>query len=281
MLDPIWNRSRPRNRFDQTRRDLRRAAGKLPNAPAPEHRGTPHPRRQWSSSSGTPPSSHTPPPAAAATDATPVLLAVVADKTGYPAEMLELGMDLEADLGIDSIKRVEILAAMRERLPNLPEVDRARGSSARSATRSSSPSGHQPRAPQSARRRHVREARKTTDASEPRCCSPWSPRRPGTRRTCSSWTWSSTRTGHRFDQARRDTLGRSGTSCRRRRWSSRSISGPCRRCGRSRNSCVVRQRSGGREHGAVKAAAAADLLRRSAGEPALLRRVATPIVEAS
>jgi acyl carrier protein len=40
------------------------------------------------------------------------LLAVIAEKTGYPAEMLELGMDMEADLGIDSIKRVEIFGAM-------------------------------------------------------------------------------------------------------------------------------------------------------------------------
>ena len=48
---------------------------------------------------------------------------VVAEKTGYPAEMLSSGMDLEADLGIDSIKRVEILSAMREEAPELPEVD--------------------------------------------------------------------------------------------------------------------------------------------------------------
>ncbi len=39
------------------------------------------------------------------------LLKVVADKTGYPVDMLNLSMDMEADLGIDSIKRVEILAA--------------------------------------------------------------------------------------------------------------------------------------------------------------------------
>ncbi|WP_299496162.1 beta-ketoacyl synthase N-terminal-like domain-containing protein, partial [uncultured Shewanella sp.] len=37
------------------------------------------------------------------------MLAVVAEKTGYPTEMLALDMDMEADLGIDSIKRVEIL----------------------------------------------------------------------------------------------------------------------------------------------------------------------------
>jgi acyl carrier protein len=48
------------------------------------------------------------------------LLAVVSEKTGYPADMLELSMDMEADLGIDSIKRVEILGAMRAKFPELP-----------------------------------------------------------------------------------------------------------------------------------------------------------------
>ncbi|MSP54215.1 MAG: SDR family oxidoreductase [Myxococcales bacterium] len=62
-------------------------------------------------------------PLPAGVDLTTLLLAVVAEKTGYPAEMLNLGMDLEADLGVDSIKRVEILSAMREREPSLPEVD--------------------------------------------------------------------------------------------------------------------------------------------------------------
>ncbi|SDE60539.1 type I polyketide synthase, partial [Desulfuromonas thiophila] len=50
------------------------------------------------------------------------LLAVVADKTGYPVDMLELDMRLDADLGIDSIKRVEILSALQEQLPQLPAV---------------------------------------------------------------------------------------------------------------------------------------------------------------
>ncbi|MBI1372367.1 MAG: SDR family NAD(P)-dependent oxidoreductase [Phycisphaera sp.] len=50
------------------------------------------------------------------------LLAVVADKTGYPVEMLELDMSLDADLGIDSIKRVEILSAFQERVPDAPAV---------------------------------------------------------------------------------------------------------------------------------------------------------------
>ncbi|TEW53001.1 SDR family NAD(P)-dependent oxidoreductase [Psychromonas sp. RZ5] len=51
------------------------------------------------------------------------MLSVVADKTGYPTDMLELSMDMEADLGIDSIKRVEILGAVQDEIINLPELD--------------------------------------------------------------------------------------------------------------------------------------------------------------
>ena len=65
-------------------------------------------------------------PVAVGADLQALMLEVVADKTGYPVEMLSLEMDMEADLGIDSIKRVEILSAMREREPALPEVDTAR-----------------------------------------------------------------------------------------------------------------------------------------------------------
>ncbi|MBW4633316.1 MAG: acyltransferase domain-containing protein [Iphinoe sp. HA4291-MV1] len=49
------------------------------------------------------------------------LLAITSEKTGYPVEMLDLSMDMEADLGIDSIKRVEILGTMQEMYPNLPQ----------------------------------------------------------------------------------------------------------------------------------------------------------------
>jgi len=42
------------------------------------------------------------------------LVEIVRDRTGYPAEMLGLDLDLEADLGIDSIKRVEILGSLRD-----------------------------------------------------------------------------------------------------------------------------------------------------------------------
>ncbi len=51
---------------------------------------------------------------------TQALLAVVSEKTGYPIDTLNLDMALETDLGIDSIKRVQILGAMQERFPSLP-----------------------------------------------------------------------------------------------------------------------------------------------------------------
>ncbi len=56
---------------------------------------------------------------------TNALLNVVSEKTGYPTETLELDMDMEADLGIDSIKRVEILGAMQTQFPQLPKPDAA------------------------------------------------------------------------------------------------------------------------------------------------------------
>lgn len=43
------------------------------------------------------------------------LLALISERTGYPTEMLDPDINLEADLGIDSIKRVEILGALRMR----------------------------------------------------------------------------------------------------------------------------------------------------------------------
>jgi len=61
-------------------------------------------------------------PALSLTTVTETLLAVVSEKTGYPVEMLELEMGMDSDLGIDSIKRVEILSALQERLPGAPTI---------------------------------------------------------------------------------------------------------------------------------------------------------------
>ncbi|WP_433192827.1 SDR family NAD(P)-dependent oxidoreductase [Nocardia sp. CA-107356] len=75
-----------------------------------------------------------PAPAAAAPAAAPqdpaevtevvqeALLSIVSEKTGYPTDMLEVDMDVEADLGIDSIKRVEIMGALQERFPDSPQA---------------------------------------------------------------------------------------------------------------------------------------------------------------
>ncbi len=51
-----------------------------------------------------------------------VLTAIISEKTGYPKESLEPDMALDTDLGIDSIKRVEILSAVQEALPGAPPV---------------------------------------------------------------------------------------------------------------------------------------------------------------
>lgn len=48
---------------------------------------------------------------------TKMLLNLVSDRTGYPPDMLGLDQDMEAELGIDSIKRVEILGAFQRSLP--------------------------------------------------------------------------------------------------------------------------------------------------------------------
>ncbi|MFH2218061.1 MAG: SDR family oxidoreductase [Pseudomonadota bacterium] len=69
-------------------------------------------------------------PSGPAADSTPIreksiqnsLLEVVSRLTGYPEEMLKPDMDIEADLGIDSIKRVEILSALEEKMPDLPSI---------------------------------------------------------------------------------------------------------------------------------------------------------------
>jgi acyl transferase domain-containing protein/acyl carrier protein len=42
------------------------------------------------------------------------VLALVAEKTGYPEDMLDLDLDLEADLGVDTVKQAELFASVRE-----------------------------------------------------------------------------------------------------------------------------------------------------------------------
>jgi polyketide-type polyunsaturated fatty acid synthase PfaA len=47
-----------------------------------------------------------------------ILISVISEKTGYPVDTLDPSMDLDSDLGIDSLKRVEVMAALEGRLFN-------------------------------------------------------------------------------------------------------------------------------------------------------------------
>ncbi|MGE5857202.1 MAG: acyltransferase domain-containing protein, partial [Solirubrobacterales bacterium] len=47
-------------------------------------------------------------------DVTERVLAVVSEETGYPTDLLDMDLDLEADLGIDTVKQAEVFAAIRE-----------------------------------------------------------------------------------------------------------------------------------------------------------------------
>ncbi len=53
-------------------------------------------------------------PPAAADEVTDIVVSTVSELTGYPPELLDLDLDLEADLGVDTVKQAEIFAAIRE-----------------------------------------------------------------------------------------------------------------------------------------------------------------------
>ena len=56
-----------------------------------------------------------------AMDLQQILVDMISEKTGYPPEVLDPDANLEAELGIDSIKRVEVVAAFRKVV--LPDMD--------------------------------------------------------------------------------------------------------------------------------------------------------------
>jgi 3-oxoacyl-(acyl-carrier-protein) synthase/NAD(P)-dependent dehydrogenase (short-subunit alcohol dehydrogenase family)/acyl carrier protein len=84
----------------------------------------PLPAKASPTASVSPPAAPAPAPAAASTPApsaapssdpvTDKVLAIVSEQTGYPSDMLDLDLDLEADLGIDTVKQAETFAAVRE-----------------------------------------------------------------------------------------------------------------------------------------------------------------------
>ena len=52
--------------------------------------------------------------AAAVDEVEAKVLAIVAEQTGYPSDLLDMELDLEADLGIDTVKQAEVFASIRE-----------------------------------------------------------------------------------------------------------------------------------------------------------------------
>ncbi|WP_261387508.1 acyl carrier protein [Chitinophaga pinensis] len=64
------------------------------------------------------------PPAGASlteSDIRSTILLTVSEKTGYPTDMLGMDLDLEADLSIDSIKRMEILGELKVKIGGLSQ----------------------------------------------------------------------------------------------------------------------------------------------------------------
>ncbi len=57
-----------------------------------------------------------------ATELEPFLINFVVEQTGYPPEMVELDADLEADLGIDSIKKAQLFGELAENLNAQVEI---------------------------------------------------------------------------------------------------------------------------------------------------------------
>ena len=55
-------------------------------------------------------------------DISRAVVVIVSEQTGYPTDMLELDQDLEADLGIDTVKQAEIFSMVRDRF-DIPRID--------------------------------------------------------------------------------------------------------------------------------------------------------------
>lgn len=90
------------------RPDLVPATASAPSAPGPTAPATVTP-------DGAKPQAATPAAQVVDDEITRVVVGIVADRTGYPPDMLALDLDLEADLGVDTVKQAEVFAVVRER----------------------------------------------------------------------------------------------------------------------------------------------------------------------
>jgi NAD(P)-dependent dehydrogenase (short-subunit alcohol dehydrogenase family)/acyl carrier protein len=95
------------------------AASTLAPAAAQDKLQQPHNHQQQAQTQSVEPASHQPSPSAELDRHAliQILINLVSEHTGYPPEMLGLDLDLEAELGVDSIKRIEILDGFQKRLP--------------------------------------------------------------------------------------------------------------------------------------------------------------------
>ena len=140
----------------------------------------------------------------------------MAEKTGYPPDMLEMDLDLEADLGVDTVKQAETFAAVREEygierqeslklrdFPTLlhvvqfvydfrPDLKPSEGAGPSSAAGASVPTVGASNAHRCAPGSTF--GRKRGEPRRPEGARVSSPTRPATPRTCWRWTWTSRRT---------------------------------------------------------------------------------------
>ena len=149
------------------------------------------------------------------------VLEVVAEQTGYPTDLLDMDLDLEADLGIDTVKQAEVFASIRESYgierddalklrdyPTLNHVvgfvrDRAPNLAASPVAPAPAAAAHRSRPRRPLRLpRPLRRPRPPTAQSRPVCWRSWRSRR-GIRRICSIWSlilrliWGLTRSSRR------------------------------------------------------------------------------------
>ena len=114
---PYADRLAPTRGFALRRRDPAATAAPAPASAAGAPHRHPSPVEpgaaaapRWSRVRATPE-----PSAPAGDDVLAVVTGIVAEMTGYPADLLDPDLDLEADLGVDTVKQAEVFAAVRER----------------------------------------------------------------------------------------------------------------------------------------------------------------------
>ena len=154
------------------------------------------------------------------TRSTQRVLAVVAEQTGYPPDLLDLDLDLEADLGIDTVKQAEVFATIREaygierddtlKLRDYPTLNHVVGFVTRTRTRLA-PSRPEPAARPGVRRRPAAHATANRRRPQPRrsqtdsleAAPAASTRRRARRRSCALRSTAACRPASRWGRAAR------------------------------------------------------------------------------